>query len=334
MSYASTSRSLVNATLVALGLAGCLEPRVSDDVVEPNLILKKGSMVPSIYDGKDAERLTANDGVAGTIPLLSGFVNGKQVRFWNFGPAPTHAAPMFVITRNGVATSHPFIFDTIPGDAAYSPFWVVYQAEVTDQYDDEIIPSVEALTEAVRRGLVNGPKSMPINANLPAVGPDVLLDAGDGTTIAPTGTFYYEGQQGKYFNFGMSALPDRSTVPTMNLYELRREGGDPVSEPERGVDLDGDGDLNDTNDVFPHAISDACPQTAMPGDCYSPRCQVVQITVPAGTSLIDTTKMEDQSSVTNASSLFSGAQPTAIVLGIKPTTRIFNCAQQQTKGGL
>jgi len=69
-------------------------------------------------------------------------------------------------------------------------------------------------------------------------------------------------------------------------------------------------------------------------DCFSPRCQIVQITVPVGTSLIDTVHNQAMSTVTNANQLFIGGQPTNLVIGINPTQRIFNCPQQQTVGGL
>jgi hypothetical protein len=314
-----------------LALGGCLEPRVSDEIVQPKLILPAGSVVPSIYDTADGAAIEAADGVDGVVPLLSGFSGGAPVRFWDFGPAPDHVAPLFRLVRKvGDALepiAHPPIFGAIPGDPTYSPFWFVYQVQVGPSYNGELITSTAALNEAQARGLVLSPKSSPGQVDCPIVGQDVTLEVGGGQPpLAPTGIFYYEGHSGLYFDFGHAALAAGAAVPTADVYELRREGGDPISEPLRGVDLDRDGDAGDTNDIFP----------ALPGDeTYSPRCRIVQITVPATTAAIDTTRDQTRSDIRAVSDLFTDGQPIAgTVLGIAATERAFNCPQQRTPGGL
>src|SRR5262249_30940944 len=138
---------------------------------------------------------------------------------------------------------------------------------------------VKGMVAAQALGLLLAPKVVPGNLDLPVVGDDVELDKGDGTTIQHKNIFYYEGSYGYYFNFGTSPLAaDRVTVPTMPLYELHNEGGEPVSEPTRGVDFDGDGAKTHTNDIFP----------AVPGGAtYSPLCQIVSVAIPPNTLLID-----------------------------------------------
>ncbi len=317
------ARSLCSS-LALLALAGCLDARVSDEVVPPDLILPANASVPSIYDTDDGPKIEAGDGVDGTVPLESGFAGGRLVRFWDFGPAPDHVVPLFrLVRRTGDTVTplpHPPIFSAVPGDVTYSPYWLVYQVEVTDKYQGELITSAAALNQAQARGLVGSPHAMPGNVNCPVVGKNVKLEVGgDNPPLTPNGVFYYEGHQGFYFDFGASALAANNvTVPTMDLDELRREGGDPVSEPVRGVDLDGDGDVTDTNDVFPVAAGETG---------YSPRCQIVEITVPASTALIDTTQDQARSDVKAQSDLTK-------ILGIQRTDRIFNCPQQRTAGGL
>ena len=49
-------------------LAGCLEPLVSDEVVEPTLILPAGSIVPSLLDDpEELAQIIDGDGLSGPI---------------------------------------------------------------------------------------------------------------------------------------------------------------------------------------------------------------------------------------------------------------------------
>src|SRR5512143_1283897 len=92
--------------LAPLFASSCLGPQVSDTVSRPELILPAGSTVPSIYDTDDGRLIAAHQGVSGTVPLLSGFAGGKPVRFWDFGAAPDHVAPLYrLVTKNGATTT-------------------------------------------------------------------------------------------------------------------------------------------------------------------------------------------------------------------------------------
>jgi hypothetical protein len=313
--------------------ASCLGPRVSDEVSGAELLLpaSAAASVPSIYDTDDGEAIEANQGVPTLIPLLSGFAAGAPVRFWDFGPAPDHVAPLFRLAqRNGDTLTplpHPPIFTAVPGDRGYSPYWTVFLVEVTAAYQGQLITSQQALDEARARGLVLAPKAAPVNVNCPIVTPDIRLEVGGGKpALAPDHVFYYEGHQGVYFELGASHLgPDNVSVPTTDLFQLRHEGGEPVSEPVRHVDLDGDGDTSDTNDVFARRVGD---------DAWSPRCQVVDVVVNGTTALIDRSQSDTVSDVRAASDLFTGDQPTARVVAYDRSTRFFNCAMQTTAGGL
>jgi hypothetical protein len=132
--------------------------------------------------------------------------------------------------------------------------------------------------------------------------------------------------QGLYFDFGESQLADdHVSVPATDLYELRREGGESLSEPVRHVDLDGDGDAVDTNDIFARGPAD--PD-------WSPRCQIVIVTVGSTVESIDTTHDESTVDIDAALDLFSssGAPRNGTVLGVDRTDRIFNCPQLGSGG--
>lgn len=326
-------RLLACRPAVLLALAGCLGPQVSDVVSQPQLVLPAGADVPLIDDTDDGPKIAANDGVDGTIPLLSGFVNGRPVHFWNFGPVPTHVTPLFRLVRvTGSTTTpvaHPPIFTSVPGDIGYSPYWTVFVVPVTDAYQGQLITSAAALNEAQTLGLVGAAKPHPTNIDCPVVARDIRLEVGNGQPpLAPQSIFYYEGHQGVYYDFGETALAsDNVTVPTTDLYELKRQGGQILSEPVLGMDLDGDGDSKDTNDIFAAALGDAG---------WSPRCRIVEVTVPSDTSSIDTTGDETMADFTSASQLIGpgGAPIAGKALSVDATDTVFNCLQQSAAGGI
>ncbi len=319
--------------LVPLVLAGCLGPQVSDVVSEPQLVLPAGADVPLIESSDDGEKIEANDGVDGTVPLLSGFANGRPVHFWSFGAVPTHVAPLFRLVRVSGSTTtrlpHPQIFTSVPGDIGYSPYWMVFEVPVTDAYQGQLITSAAALNEAQALGLVGAPKARAVNNDCPVVARDVRLEVGNGQPpLAAQSVFYYDGFQGVYYDFGETALAsDNVTVPTTDLYQLKRQGGAALSEPVRGVDLDGDGDTKDTNDIFAAALGD--PD-------WSPRCRIVEVTVPADTSSIDTTGDETMADFMSASQLIGpgGAPIAGKALSVDPTDTVFHCLLQSAPGGM
>lgn len=310
-------------------LAGCLEPLVSDEVVEPTLILPAGSIVPSLLDDpEELAQIIDGDGLSGPIIRQTAFANGQLVHAWNFGPAPAVASPLFVIARrdtNGDLAripEHNTVIEAVPGDPRYSPFWAVFFVEVTPMYDGELLTSFAAVSEAVERGLVEAPALQTFAVNCPIAGPDVVVDAGNGT-IGPNATFYYEGKTVPYYDFGPMPLVAGSTIPESRRVVLRREGGEPLSEIVRHVDLTGDGDTTDTNDIL----------EAVPNLMASPRMRTVTLAVPSGTPSIDTSRSEALADVTSMDQLFA-PDPTALVVSYTPTDEVANWVVQATAGGL
>jgi len=206
----------------------------------------------------------------------------------------------------------------VPGDAGYSPFWIKNVVEVTGAYNGEIFPSVAAVQAGVGAGLLNKPMSTPTFMNCPVVGKDVTLDVGGGAApVPPSGHFYYDGMAGACFDLGPGTLlDDHVHVPQQNEYLIRREGGEPLSEPARGVDMDGDGDTHDTNDVF---------------SGQTPPCREIAVAVPAGTNAIDSTMDQTRSDVMSEADLFTGSGDAIVpvvgkVVAWGTTERRWNCA--------
>jgi len=299
-------------------LAGCLGPQVSDDLAASGDIVPAGSTIPAI-DGDDAETIALHDNVDGVVPRLTGFAGGIQIHTWDFGPAPSFAAPIYMLMRdpgNGphVRIDHPPIIGTIPGEAGYSPFWSVFEVQVTAAYAGELLTSSTSLEEAERDGLIEAPKPLGIAVNYPIVAADVRLDTGSGTPLPPAETCYYEHHTVAYFDFGEVATASAVEIATSPRYVLRREGQEPLSEPSRGVDLDGDGDIVDTNDVFP-----ATP-TAL--------CQRVDVVVVPAIGSIDTSHDDAIADLTSEAQLFDPGPVAGTVLAFTATTDLRDCPRQ------
>ncbi len=323
----------MNLTSLILALAvvssGCLDALVGDAVAPDTLVLPAGTPVPSLLDDPTAvAQITEADGLAGTLVRQTAFANGQLVHAWNFGPAPGVASPLFVIARrdgNGELVripEHPTVIEAIPGDVRYSPFWAVFFVEVNPTYAGELLTSFAAVSEAVDLGLVKRPVAQTFAVNCPIAGPDVRVDVGGGATVGPNAMFFYDGVTVPYFDFGPMPLVDGASIPEARRVVLRRAGDEPLSEIERNVDLTGDGDTTDTNDILEGA----------PSLSTSPRMRTIAVAVADTTASIDTSRDEAIADVTSFGQLFAPG-PTPLVVGFS-IGNVANWAVQSAAGGL
>jgi hypothetical protein len=284
--------------------------------------LPAGSRVPSAHDDPSIDRqIRLNDGVDGEVQLVHAFSDGNPVVTWDFGPAPAFAAPLFrLVDADGERLAHPHIVEAIPGGDGYSPFWAVLEVKVTDQYDGELLTSFAALQEAQRIGLVEAPVQLDEAVNSPIVARGVALDVGGAAPQAPTAQLFWEGMTVDSYDFGRMALESQAIVQEVPRYLLHRVGGEPINEVERRIDLTGDGDQDDTNDIL----------VSRPGDpTYSPLCRTVETAIAAGTAAIDTTGSQAMTAVDSAADLFDPpSEEENILLGTHPTDDVRNCPQQ------
>ena len=322
---------MTRAAMLVLILCGCLGPRVSDEPGAGDDILPAGSTVPSADDDAALDaRIAAHDGVAGTVARLSAFAAGAPAHVWSFGPAPAFAMPVFVLVRETgpdqyTFVDHPPIADAVPGAPTYSPFATLFYVEVTDAYQGQLLTSTQAVQSAVEQGLVNAPFVAKHGVHWPIVAADVRLDAGGATPLSPATRMFYGGEQVRYFDFGDLALTDAATPAVLPRYVLHRDGEEPLSEPIRHVDMDGDGDTDDSNDVYALAPADAG---------YSPARNTIDVAVPAGTSSIDTSQDERVAQIMDATQLFDPAPVVGTVIAFDTTDEVLDLPQQRTAGGL
>jgi hypothetical protein len=322
------SRAAGVAIAATIAAAGCLGPQVPDRPGASGEILPSGTPVPAIADAEpdDAEAIEAHDGVGDTVPLVTAFSAGGVIHVWDFGAARAVAAPMFVLTRDGAPIDHPPIVGSIPGDPTYSPFWSIFAVEVTDRYDGEEITSIAALSEAEDLGLIAAPQAEDSAVDRPIVAAGVHLVVGGGNPdLAPAGEAYYDGAVVAYFDFGAMPVTAAVEVTAATRYSITRDGASlPIDETVRGVDLTGDGDTVDTNDIY----------ADRPGrDTTSPLVTTVDVVVRASVAAIDTAMDDSISDLRDAIDLFA-PDPTAVVLGFSARGDLVHVPGQRQAGGL
>jgi hypothetical protein len=312
------------APCVLIALVGCIGPQASDRSV--TVIVPAGADVPEITSNTVlAAQIALHDNIDGVLPLVSAFADGQPVHVWDFWVAPRFAAPLLVLMRrdaNHMLTpiGHPTIADVLPGDRGYSPFWAVFVVEVTDRYAGEQLTSLEAVDEAIDRGLVLPPVGTENGVNCPVTAGDARIAVGAGQDpVGPNGELYVHGLRAHYYDLGPVPLINKVRVPEAARYILHRPGEDPLSEPSRGVDMTGDGDALDTNDVY---------------TTTSPLARTVRVTVPAGTLSIDSSRDETIADLRTATQLFNPMPVGATVLAFESTADLHDVVVQRHAGGL
>jgi hypothetical protein len=195
----TASCSLLSLSLAALLGAGCLEPAVSDVPGSSVNILPAGSAVPHVSANADLTRqIRVGDGLndqaledaGGLVKLKDGFAAGAAVKYWDFGAVPDTGGLLFRLVQKDGDTitpiNHPLIANAIPGDAGYSPLWMIQDVVVTEHYHGEVLTSLVALTDAVDLGLVEDPMPAMLWMDGPIVAYGTKLDMGP--DVAPGGT--------------------------------------------------------------------------------------------------------------------------------------------------
>ncbi len=271
---------MMRASLSSLGLAcvlaGCLDPLVTDEPTYSPEVRPPGSFVAQVTDDPAAAQRIANgDGVdASPVPRRVGYADGAEVAFFDFGEGTNITAPMWIFRRcdpdGGLPlpgdqswVGHPNLFESVPGDAAYSPFRSLWLVCVTDRYDGELITSRTGLADAIALGLVEEPKPTDTFGDFPVTLPDVTLDVGGGVPPVAPDTGFYDGMRAAIFHLGgddAGTYPLGSTVKPLRVYRLTK------AEDEAFEQI-----------VFAagHRLGDA------PNPDYVPLFQIVEVTMSA-----------------------------------------------------
>jgi hypothetical protein len=237
---------LLVAVFILLGACHLLDPRVSDvtidappsppdaasDVFTPVFVLPPGSAVPSIAERPElVSQIAIFDGLndttlataSGVVMLSSGKAAATTVKFWSFGTVPVidgviSASLLYVLADDagGVLTprtDHPWLLDSIPGDARYSAIRRIVYVPVTASYAGERITSVDALAEAIELGLVGEPTPAGVWRDMPVVPLGTRLDVGASVAPLAATEVYARGYRTVAFPLGVPQPYRNNTIP-------------------------------------------------------------------------------------------------------------------------
>lgn len=254
---------------LAFSLSACLNPETTDTLYS-SYVLPATAVVPELEaDEAAAKKLSANASLGSFMPLRTGYANGTEVKYWDFGELPSLGLkPMYIFRYHiegddGSFTqdqTHPNLIDSIPGDSAYTPLRQIFVVDFnTRVYRGERITSIRALEDAVDMGLVSSPAPSDFFANCLVAPSSVQMQkTDDGQMIGPQITYYRGkivrqfcvGDGELYSKVGAIAHVDGKFKPG-NAYSIRRRSDeDVVDETLLDIDLNDDGDLLDTNTIF------------------------------------------------------------------------------------
>lgn len=278
---------------LALGLlvtAGCLDPQVSDEVDasrvfgDPEL---EAAQLPHVEENVDLADNVAR--FPTDIPYAQAYASGRKVWYWRVPPPLTDfIVPIYVLVGpDGQPMQRPII-DVIPGDTGYSPWWRVVRVPVTDAYAGEHIWSREAIDLGVQMGLLEAPVPTERVVTCPVVRSDVRVQVDqDGTTVAPTWALY-RNQRVDWIEFDSDitvSVEDRR-MPIAPFFVFQRiDEPFPLVELDAGFDLDGDGSLSASNNIFQFDVGEVG---------YTPFWYPVRVRTVSDFVSIDTASTADQ----------------------------------------
>lgn len=330
---------LLPLLLSVSGLAsGCLDALV-DDELDPNSIFGDGMLslddpealaaVSHVDTAPDyAERVQH---FATEIAYLRGYANGRRVWYWNVpGPNVDFIVPMYKLVEQDGTEVGFWVFDALPGDGGYSPWWRKFTVKKTASFDETRgIWSRESIDLGVRMGMLEPPEATEYVYNFPIVDRHTKVarspDAGD---FVGTSTAWYRNQRVSFIKFTEKVMVPvgQTEFPKYPVYVLQRiNEAAPLYEYATGVDVDGDGRLINSNNIFAGDLDD---------ERYSPLWYLAEVRVPAGTVSVDTSTAVTFS---RESELYEDAGRTLEAEGVdvkKNLEVLVNCPIQRERGAL
>ncbi len=259
----STSLRTCLAALLLLAACDQLGPRVSDDRLDgggpvdppdavpgaPVHVLPAGSAVPSVAeDAELSNQIRVFDGLTdgdleengGVLSRTSGAADGGVVRYWSFGAAPMEGnfaikTPVYILVEEDGVTPlpHPPLFDSMPGDSRYSAVRQIFLVPVTASYAGEILPTVEAIAEALALGLIAEPLPTGTWRNMPVVATGTRLEVGADDDPLAASEAFARGVRVEYFPLGIEQPLRNNQIPVGHSSRLLSgvATGDPPSLP-------------------------------------------------------------------------------------------------------
>ncbi len=251
------------AVSAALALVSCGPAEIPPDEDKGPIEATLSADKKKLYPGMDA-------GGKRVIRINNGFYEDQQISYWVVGsiesfPAPKFTSAMYVFCARGDAAcplkdgkwndarllGNP-VFETVPGDDGYSPFWEVVVVRVPESYKPDTLKSVDGIKAQRDKGTVTlenleidfGGSTGKAAAifNCPAVlegteleknGADLVGQPGKKSIAIPTKTAWHDGHRVKYLDFSVSEgffpakknSQGRNEIPTAPIWLPHRTCG-------------------------------------------------------------------------------------------------------------
>lgn len=162
---------------------------------------------------------------------------GNVVEYYNFDVQSAATIPIYVFFQNGNPVSGQLnIIDKIPGDTAYTDFWLVNKVDVPSDY---VVNSVTSLLEIQQKGYAITATTMIVNCPVVPSGSIATRRIGNGNGSTSMG--WYKNKVVFYFDFSEAPLtavggmvPTSPIYVTFNINPTLPGGGPPsgfVTEP-------------------------------------------------------------------------------------------------------
>jgi hypothetical protein len=256
-------RALVFGSFSIAVMAGCtLDPLVSDEIDlarvfgDPSLAPEEAPHVEDNPDYRDQLSLFPS-----AVPYLRGYVKGERVWYWRIDQeVPDFIVPYYVLEfKDG--TQQRAIVDVIPGEGGYSPWWRKIIVRTTDKYTNEKIWSRDAIDAGVKLGILEEPEDTTTIITAPIVRRDVRIkiDPMNWNAEAEPSWGWYRNQRVSWIIFDADVEVPNGVrlMPRAPVYVLRRVNElMPLNEHASGVDLDGDGRIVTSNNIFPVTVGE------------------------------------------------------------------------------
>jgi hypothetical protein len=306
--------------LLSCALAGCLGPAdeetpLSERFGPANLDL---TTVPTLEESQlpNVDRTLFSK----HLVKLRGYADGEAVWYWNIdGANATFVAPVYLLVdAEGQRLGKPIV-DSVPGDAGYTPWWRATTVRVTDKYQGEAIWSRAGIDAAVKAGLVLPPQPTTRIVNCPMVWGDELEQIPDPDAFEIT-EIWYRGRLAHWItlpgDFDLELTARK--MPIFPVYVLQRiNEAAPIYEFFTKIDVNGDNQLNDSNNIFSAGLG---------GARYSPLWEAHLVRVSADYPSIDTSTI-GAVPLRAESDLFNAGEPIApyVLTPTQPLGLLVNC---------
>jgi hypothetical protein len=161
--------------------------------------------------------------------------DGEMVEYYNFDVQSESPAPIYALFHeNGDPVEGQMnVIDVIPGDEGYNDFWHVHKVTVPEDYEANVVTSVDDIMEA---GYDVEPTGMIKNCPVVPEGSTASKHFGDDHDEAPVVDGWYDGEVVSYFLFEEDSFEatDDGNMPLSPIYvsfnkNPNEEGGGPPS---------------------------------------------------------------------------------------------------------